>query len=261
MATRAIVTRYGELPVPAICAPLVARTADALADECEAVAAKKPDLLEWRVDFFDAIGSPPEVIAAGRRVRAAAGGIPILFTRRSMREGGEKIEVDDEYIAELYDAVCTSGLVDMVDVEMESEPAFLREVQTMAGQAGVKTVLSFHNFHATPSVKDLVERFERAYTLGADVAKIAVMPQTPADVLALMTATQQAAYELPMPVVSMAMGPLGSVTRAAGWVFGSAMTFAVGQSSSAPGQMPIEDVRFVVDALRRAASADQSPSS
>jgi 3-dehydroquinate dehydratase-1 len=49
----------------------------------------------------------------------------------------------------------------------------------------------------------------------------------------------------------MAMGPLGAVTRAAGWLFGSALTFAVGASSSAPGQMPIEDVRAVIAALRR----------
>lgn len=254
MSARPIVTRYGELPVPAVCAPLVARTTEALVEECAAVAAKKPDLLEWRVDFFDAIGDAPAVIDAGKRLRAASGGIPLLFTRRSMREGGETIDVSETHIAELCDAMCTTGLVDLLDLEMESDPVFLREMQTLAGQLGVKTLLSFHDFNATPTVAELVERFERAYTLGADVAKIAVMPRTNADVLALLTATQQAAHELPMPVVSMAMGPLGSVTRAAGWVFGSAMTFAVGHSSSAPGQMPIDDVRLVVDALRRAQS-------
>jgi 3-dehydroquinate dehydratase-1 len=257
MAARAIVTRYGELPVPAVCAPLVARTFAGLLQECADVAAKKPDLLEWRVDFFEDIADVVSVLRAAQALRAASDGIPVLFTRRSVREGGEKIAADEEHVAELYDALCTSGLVDMVDVEMDSDAAFMREVQTVAGQTGAKTVLSFHDFHATPSVSDLVSRFERAYTLGADVAKIAVMPKSQADVLALLTATQQAAHELPIPVVSMAMGPLGAVTRAAGWVFGSAMTFAVGMSSSAPGQMPIDDVRFVVDALRRA----QSPNS
>lgn len=252
MAVRPLVTRYGELPVPAVCAPLVARTTTALIEECAAVASRKPDLLEWRVDFFEAIGDAPAVLSAGRQLRAAAAGIPILFTRRSEREGGEKIPVDDEYIAELYDAMCASGLVDMVDAEMESDAAFLREVQTQAGQAGVKTVLSFHDFRRTPAADELVQRFERAYTLGADVAKIAVMPQSSADVLALLKATQEASHELPIPIVSMAMGPLGAVTRAAGWLFGSALTFAVGQSSSAPGQMPIEDVRVVVEALKRA---------
>ncbi|MEJ6023847.1 type I 3-dehydroquinate dehydratase [Ramlibacter sp. PS4R-6] len=254
MAARPIVTRHGELAFPAVCAPLVARTASDLQEECAAVAAKKPDLLEWRVDFFSAIGDMRAVLAAARDLRAAANGIPILFTRRSVREGGERIPVSEEYIVDLYGEVCAGGLADLVDVEMESEASHLRTVQMAAKDAGAMTVLSFHNFRATPSVQDLVARFERAYTLGADVAKVAVMPQSPADVLGLMAATQQAAHELPIPVVSMAMGPLGAVTRTAGWVFGSAMTFAVGRSSSAPGQMPIEDVRFVVEALKRAQS-------
>jgi 3-dehydroquinate dehydratase-1 len=50
----------------------------------------------------------------------------------------------------------------------------------------------------------------------------------------------------------MAMGALGAVTRTSGWLFGSAMTFAVGASSSAPGQMPIGDVRAAVEVLKRA---------
>jgi 3-dehydroquinate dehydratase-1 len=113
-------------------------------------------------------------------------------------------------------------------------------------------VLSFHDFNATPMVDDIVAKFEQAQALGADVAKIAVMPQSNDDVFALLAATSRAARELLIPVVSMAMGPMGAITRTNGWLFGSAMTFAVGASSSAPGQMPIEDVRSVIEAMRRA---------
>ena len=48
---------------PAICAPLVGRTREQLLAEAALVAAKKPDLLEWRVDFFEGIADT----AAGRR--------------------------------------------------------------------------------------------------------------------------------------------------------------------------------------------------
>jgi 3-dehydroquinate dehydratase-1 len=89
-------------------------------------------------------------------------------------------------------------------------------------------------------------------SLGADVAKIAVMPQTRDDVLELMAATLQASRSCAIPLVSMAMGALGAVTRTSGWLFGSAMTFAVGASSSAPGQTPIGDVRAAVEVLKRA---------
>ena len=83
-------------------------------------------------------------------------------------------------------------------------------------------------------------------------AKLAVMPRDMQDVLTLLTATWQASQALPIPVVSMAMGPLGAVTRMCGGAFGSAMTFAVGQSASAPGQMPIADVQAAVAMLARA---------
>jgi 3-dehydroquinate dehydratase-1 len=36
-----------------------------------------------------------------------------------------------------------------------------------------------------------------------------------------------------------------------GGVFGSALTFAVGKSSSAPGQIPIEELRTVLATVRR----------
>jgi len=78
------------------------------------------------------------------------------------------------------------------------------------------------------------------------------MPRSNEDVFALLAATSRASRELTIPVVSMAMAAMGATSRTNGWLFGSAMTFAVGASPSAPGQMPIEDVRSVIEALRRA---------
>ena len=49
----------------------------------------------------------------------------------------------------------------------------------------------------------------------------------------------------------MSMGPYGSLTRLFGWTFGSALTFAVGASSSAPGQVPIEDLNTVLAILQK----------
>jgi 3-dehydroquinate dehydratase I len=247
------VTVHGKaLPYPAICVPLVARTRDALVKECATVAAKKPDLIEWRVDFFDAIGDAKQVVDVARELKAAAAGIPILFTRRHQREGGEKIGIAEAQVVELYRSVCESGFVDLVDYEMDNDAAHLQVVREASRRAGLPLVMSFHDFKKTPAVDELVKRFERAASLGADVAKVAVMPQSLDDVLALLAATTRASSKLSIPLVSMAMGPLGAVTRASGFVFGSAMTFAVGASSSAPGQMPIEDVLAVVEALKRA---------
>lgn len=252
MQGRPLSARGRALAYPAVCAPLVARTSEALVAECKAVAAKGPDLIEWRVDFFGALGDAGQVVETARQLRDAAAGIPILFTRRSAREGGEQIAIGEPQVVEIYRSVCASGLVDLVDFEMDNEAAHVAAVREMVRTAGLPLVLSFHDFQATPPADALVQRFERAQALGADVAKIAVMPRAMDDVLALLSATARASGRVGIPIVSMAMGPLGAVTRTSGWLFGSAMTFAVGASASAPGQMPIEDVRAVIEALKRA---------
>lgn len=252
MQGRPITLNAQPLPYPAVCAPLVARKPAALLTECADVAAKKPDVIEWRVDFFEAIGDPRTVVDTAVKLRAAAAGIPVLFTRRNSREGGEAIALNEQQVVDLYRAVCANRAADMVDFEMDNDPTHVAAVGDYARAMKMPLVLSFHDFNATPMVDDIVAKFERAQALGADVAKIAVMPQSNEDVFALLAATSRAARELLIPVVSMAMGPLGAVTRANGWLFGSAMTFAVGANSSAPGQMPIEDVRSVIEALRRA---------
>ena len=237
---------------PAICAPLVGRTREALLLEAASVAARKPDILEWRVDYFDGIADTAGVVALAVQIRQAARGIPMLFTRRSMREGGEAIALSEPQVVGLYRAVCEGRHVDIVDFEMGNDPAQVREVRELSKANDVKLILSFHDFSATPPLDFLNRRFADAERLGADIAKVAVMPQDMDDILTLLMATLEASRKLDIPVVSMSMGGYGALTRLCGWAFGSAMTFAVGENSSAPGQMPIEDVEAGLAILRRA---------
>lgn len=237
---------------PAICAPLVGRTQERLLAEAAVVAAKRPDIIEWRVDFFEGIGDTPRVVETARRIKQAAGGIPLLFTRRSAREGGEPIALSEAQVIALYESMCRAGDVDIVDFEMGNDPADVRQVRELSRAHGIQLILSFHDFAATPPVDTLKQRFAQAAQLGADVAKVAVMPQGMDDVLALLTATLQSSGELKIPLVSMSMGRYGAITRMCGWAFGSAMTFAVGESSSAPGQMEIADVEAAVSLLQKA---------
>ena len=238
--------------LPAVCAPLVGRTVDALAAEAAAVAAKQPDLLEWRVDFFERIADTREVLAAAAAIRAAARGIPVLLTRRAEREGGQPIALDEEGVLAQYEAVLAAGHADAADYEMQNAPQHVARVRALTRAHGVPLVLSFHDFQRTPADADLAARFEQAQRLEADVAKVAVMPQSVADVHRLLGATLRASESLAIPVVSMAMGGLGAVSRLCGGVFGSALTFAVGSAASAPGQIPIEDVRAALTVLQRA---------
>jgi 3-dehydroquinate dehydratase-1 len=240
--------------LPLICTPLVGRTTDAILAELAAVLPKKPDLIEWRVDFFEGIADTALVVETARALKASAGTIPILFTRRSNREGGQKIALDEAGVVQLYETVCELGSVDLIDYEMCNDADDFARLRAASRAQGVVLVASYHNFQATPDAATLVNKFAQAEQLDADVAKLAVMPQGPQDVLTLLAATHTASQSQRLPLISMSMGPYGALSRMIGWVYGSTVTFAVGQSSSAPGQVPIEELRSVLDTVHRAMS-------
>jgi len=236
---------------PLVCTPLVGRTPDDLLAELAVVLPKQPDVLEWRVDYFDAIGDTPAVIAMARAIKQAAGNMPLLFTRRSTLEGGEQIALNEDQVIAMYTAVCESQSIDLIDYEMANDAANIARVRTTAKANQIKLVLSFHNFSDTPGLETLSDKFLTAEQLGADVAKVAVMPRDLDDVLTLLTATRAASKKLHIPLIALSMGPYGAMTRLFGWTFGSALTFAVGASSSAPGQVPIEDLNTVLAILQK----------
>jgi 3-dehydroquinate dehydratase-1 len=247
----------GDGTSPLICTPLVGRTREAILGELAIILAKKPDLIEWRVDFFEGIGNTPLVIELAGNIKQAAGAIPIIFTRRSMNEGGECIALDEDDVVKLYVAACASGCVDIIDYELSNPAENLARLRNTSRDNDVAMIMSYHNFQSTPDAAALTAKFMEAARQGADIAKVAVMPRIPEDVLTLLGATLQASESCGIPVIGMAMGGLGSLSRMVGGVYGSAVTFAVGKSSSAPGQVSIEDLRTVLALVRQAVAGRQ----
>ncbi|MDR0441187.1 MAG: type I 3-dehydroquinate dehydratase, partial [Candidatus Accumulibacter sp.] len=142
--------------------------------------------------------------------------------------------------------------VELIDYELSNRPQDIEALREASRDSGIGMILSFHDFQATPDAATLDGKFAAAAALGADVGKVAVMPANERDVLELLAATSRARETLPIPLISMAMGGVGSLSRIMGWAYGSAATFAVGKSSSAPGQIAIEDLRAALLITRRA---------
>ena len=117
-----------------------------------------------------------------------------------------------------------------------------------AAEKGVAAVVSRHDFSGTPPEEEIFHTLESMKKLGADLPKMAVMPKSPQDVLTLLSATLRAREQLG-PVITMSMGSLGKLSRVSGAVFGSCLTFAAGQSSSAPGQINAEDLKAILEDL------------
>lgn len=242
---------------PLVCAPLVGRDEAALLGELAAVVAKSPDLIEWRVDFFGGIADAGRVLALVDLLRAGAAGVPIIFTRRSIREGGEPIALDEAQVAALYATVAASGSVDFIDYELSAPAEHFAAAVALARRHGLQLIASFHDFTRTPPAAEIVAKFAAMEQAGADIAKVAVMPREPADVLTLLQATLDGQQRVGLPIISMSMGGYGALSRLFGWVFGSSVSFAVGQQASAPGQVPIEDLRTVLAVMQRALSAGE----
>jgi len=147
--------------------------------------------------------------------------------------------------------VCRSGAVDLLDYELSVGEHYFGQAVGLARETGVRLIAFFHNFQETPSAEALVAKFVAMEKAGADVVKIAVMPRELRDVLTLLDATLTAQSAVSVPVISMSMGGFGSLSRLFGWVFGSSVSFAVGEACSAPGQVPIEQLNTVVDVVHR----------
>jgi len=237
-------------PQPLFCIPLVATNMTSLVDQATVAVQLKPDVIEWRADFFHEAYAELLREAAGE-LRALAGDTAIIFTLRAMNEGGVQ-NLSQSTRRALIEAVLRTRTVDIVDLELSNEPPFLEALMELARSCDTRVLLAMHNFAETPDNDVLTGHIAAMKDLGADIAKIAVMPQTADDVLRLLQVTTRARREFPdLPLAMMSMGALGSLTRVAGFLYGSDMSFAVGKIASAPGQIPIDDARRATDVLLR----------
>ena len=235
---------------PKVILPIVASTADGILNEAARLAAQKADCIEWRADWFPRALDSAALGQVLSGLRAALGEKLLLVTFRTKAEGGEAALTPQQY-ADFCEAVCASGCADLLDIEFFPNRERLSALIEQAHRAGTTVVCSSHDFAKTPPRAELVSRMVQMQQAGADLPKLAVMPQCRADVLELLAATAEMADLHPeTPVITMSMGALGAVSRLCGEAFGSAMTFANPGQASAPGQVALDVVNEVLESLR-----------
>ncbi|MBE6028055.1 MAG: type I 3-dehydroquinate dehydratase [Clostridiales bacterium] len=238
--------------MPKICVPIVGVTKEAILDEARAITKLPADVVEWRIDWFENVFDFEKLVDVLKDLREVLGDMPILMTFRTSKEGGEKA-IEDEVYADINIKAAQTGYVDLVDVEVFTGDEIVKKIIDGAHAAGVKVVASNHDFFKTPDKDDIVGRLRKMQDLGADIPKIAVMPQNKKDVLTLLAATEEMANEYAdRPIITMSMAGTGVISRLAGEVFGSALTFGAAAKASAPGQMGVEDLKQVLTLLHGA---------
>ncbi len=241
--------------IPKICVPILGHCEADVLDSARVARECCPDVVEWRADWFDGVDDSNRVLSMLRQLRELFPATPILFTFRSSKEGGER-ELEVRNYVDLLCCIIADHAADLVDVELFSGEDAVRTVVSCAHANGVFTVGSSHDFQRTPDEAEIVARLERMQALGCDIAKIAVMPQAPEDVLTLLTATAHTKARHPeLPLITMSMGQLGMVSRLCGEVFGSVLTFGAAGQASAPGQADAVRLRQALALLHGADDA------
>ena len=232
-----------------IIVPVCAKTEKELLSQAASLFHMPVDAVEWRADQFGAIFEERAVLHTLQSLREAAGDLPLLFTIRTKSEGGS-FEGTKEAYFQLNLAAAKSGLADLVDVEFgEGSASIMAHVQQLQA-SGVRVVASSHNFDRTPSQAEMVLRLQAMQRSGADIVKIAVMPNSAEDVLRLLCASEEFnRLYTDRPVIAISMGGLGCVSRVAGAVSGSDMTFGAVDTISAPGQLPANTLDGILRAL------------
>lgn len=234
---------------PRICIPLISSTRDTLLDELDKVLSMRPDLIEWRADYFLALNTFDDLVKVLHDDFNALS-IPIIFTIRSRGEGGH-CDLDDLTRLKLIGEVVSTGLIQMVDIELDCSAQQdcdfdnrdlvygFSEVIDLAHTNNTEVILSNHDFDGTPDFSEIVANIKRAQKWNADYCKLAYYAKESEDMMALMSASQYGSGILGQKMIAVSMGEKGRLSRVICGEFGSEITYARGVYESAPGQMTV----------------------
>ncbi len=280
--------------LPKICVPLTDRSLTELESSLNSMRDKHFDLIEWRVDKFEAFRqhiagnasvsnmsaeatnsdaacisyciakednndtslASKSIVAVGTSLKEAAALIrssfpdkPIIFTIRTKRDM-EDFEISDEAYADAISYAACDNLGDIIDIEYSRGTALVSELVDLAKKNGVNVIISKHLAEHTPTESEIINTLHDMQETKADIVKLAVMPQSRADVITLLNATYKYASEPDsVPVITMSMGKLGVLSRLSGSLTGSCLTFGTVGAASAPGQIDCEELKRILNIL------------
>ncbi|MCG8697858.1 MAG: type I 3-dehydroquinate dehydratase [Bacteroidales bacterium] len=155
--------------------------------------------------------------------------VPCIATCRPDNIGYEKQE-------EILKLAIASGAA-YVDIETEAPQKTRDAIIAEAKKQRCKVIVSYHNFESTPGIEELHKIAQTCYLQGADVAKVVSTAKGLNDAAKILSL-----YSVDKPIVALAMGEEGKITRLMAPLLGAEFTFAATNdgTSTAPGQITYE---------------------
>ncbi|MFV0519935.1 MAG: type I 3-dehydroquinate dehydratase [Lachnospirales bacterium] len=231
--------------IPKICVSIAENTYEEVINKAKHLSVTPVDIIEWRADFFDEIFSFEKVKALLIELNKTYKDIPILFTFRTLPEGGNKNISEIEYL-KLLEFIVDTELVDLIDIEVSIGYTKIKDFIIKAHNKNINVIGSKHNFNFTPSKEDIICILKDIEHLGVDIPKVAFMPKDTKDVLSLLEATVLTKERMgEKPFIAISMGAYGIISRLSCEIFGASITFASFGTQTASGQIDVTDLDTV----------------
>ncbi len=226
------------LRTPAVCGAVVGKDVAEMRSAISRAIKQGADLIELRVDSLQNREGWNKLLRKD---------LPFIFTNRSKNEGGAFKGSEEKRVEIILDAVGRG--VSCVDIELSTPERLRDRVVSEAKRAGVTVLMSHHDFSATPSVEVLIDLASKMAETGCDLVKVVTLAQNLADSMRVLDFLIDAQGEVDVPVIALAMGEAGRVTRITAPLLGSPITYANVGKATAPGQLEVAETKKLLRKL------------
>ncbi|KAK4266477.1 hypothetical protein QN277_027390 [Acacia crassicarpa] len=215
-----------------ICVPIMGESIDRMKIDIHKAKASGADLVEIRLDSLKNF-SHFEDLNSLIKERP----LPAIFTYRPNWEGG-KYDGDENKRLDALRLAIELG-ADYIDVELKVAHQFYDSIRGKELKK-TKVIVSSHNYQCTPSAEDLANLVAEIQATGADIVKFATTALDITDVARIFQITAHSQ----VPIIALAMGDKGLISRVLCAKFGGYLTFGTLEAGlvSAPGQPTIKDL-------------------
>lgn len=205
-----------------ICVSLGRTRHSSMIEEHRALAEKKAELVELRVDYMR---KRPDI---GLLLKDRP--TPVVVTCRRRTDRGRWFGTEEQRLAILREAII--GGAEYVDIEDDVATSIRRYGKT-------KRIISHHNFEETPL--ELYDIHRRMAQCDPDIIKIVTMANSPADNVRMLEMVRSSK----IPTIGFCMGEMGTISRILCGQAGSPFTYASfsRERELAPGQLSYAEVR------------------
>lgn len=215
---------------PRIIVPIIEK------DNLEYILSQNPDMIELRADYF---GDEKDIKKIMAKIKTIREDMPILFTYRTISEGGLGDEKKHSKIIEKF-ARCE--YVDILDVEIENKS--IKKEHILKIKSGKKNVIgSYHSLEGELDKGKIYTLVAKMADYDVDTFKICLNLQDEREVLELLDISYEVKLKYPdKKIIFISMGEKGRITR----IFCADYTFAYCDKQSADGQIEIADMKKIL---------------